>query len=70
MSIKSQRRAANNRATYHQQLINAETSPYARLRRALEWVMGEARAMDRAEVPALVDRICGVARDLNERSRP
>ncbi|MEV1315407.1 hypothetical protein AB0J14_04900 [Micromonospora arborensis] len=70
MSVKSLNRAATNRSTVHSGRVAAATSPYERLRHALEWVMAEARAMDRAEVPAVVDRISGVARDLNERSRP
>lgn len=70
MSIKSQRTKATNRAGFHQAAITAEKSPYAKLRRALEWVMAEARAADRDQIPALTARITGVARELNERSRP
>lgn len=70
MSVKSLRRKAGNRADYHRQLIAAEKSPYAALRRALEWVMAEGRALDRDQIPALTARITGVARELNERSRP
>ncbi len=70
MSVKALNRAATNRATTHSTKIARAVSPYERLRHALEWVMAEARAMPRADVPALADRISGVARELNERSRP
>lgn len=70
MSVKSQRRSAANRAAHNQAQINAQTSPLAALRRALEWVMSEARELDRADVPAVTARITRVARELNERSRP
>jgi hypothetical protein len=70
MSVKSLRTKANNRASFHQAAIDAEKSPYAKLRRALEWVMAEGRALDRDQIPALTARISGVARELNERSRP
>jgi len=70
MSVQSLRRSAANRATANSTKIAAAVSPYERLRHALEWVMAEARSMDRDDVPAVVDRITRVARDLNERSRP
>ncbi len=70
MSVQSLRRSADNRAATHSARVTRAVSPYERLRHALEWVMAEARAMDRADVPALVDRISGVAREVNERSRP
>ena len=70
MSIRSLTRAADNRAAANTSTIARAVSPYERLRHALEWVMAEARAMDRADVPAVVDRITRVARDLNEGSRP
>lgn len=70
MSVKSLARAANNRATKHITEINAQASPYAALRRALEWVMSEARQLDRTEVDTWTDRIAAVAREMNERSRP
>lgn len=70
MSVQSLRRSADNRATANSTKVAAAVSPFERLRHALEWVMAEARAMDRADVPAVVDRISGVARELNERSRP
>lgn len=70
MSIKKLRARADHRAATNRGRIHAATSPYEQLRHALEWVMSEARAADRGDVPPLVDRICGVARDLNERSRP
>ncbi|MEU0078495.1 hypothetical protein ABZY58_11415 [Micromonospora tulbaghiae] len=70
MSVKSMRQAADNRAAHNQAQINAQTSPLAALRRALEWVMSEARSMSPADVPAVTTRITRVARDMNERSRP
>ncbi|WP_433460669.1 hypothetical protein [Micromonospora sp. CA-248212] len=70
MSVRALNRAADNRATANTLKIARAVSPYERLRHALEWVMAEARAMNRDDVPALADRISGVARELNERSRP
>jgi hypothetical protein len=70
MSVRSLNRAATNRAAASSSKIARAMSPYERLRHALESVMAEARAMNRDDVPALVDRISGVARELNERSRP
>lgn len=70
MSVKSLRSAADNRAAANSAKVARAVSPYERLRHALEWVMAEARAMDRGDVPAVVDRITRVARDLNEGSRP
>jgi hypothetical protein len=70
MSVKSLRAAAANRASYHSGSVAAEKSPYARLRRALEWVMAEARAVGRDDVDKITETVTRVARDLNERSRP
>lgn len=70
MSVRSQKRAATNRADHNRRQINAQTSPLAALRRALEWVMSEARELDRQSVPAVTTAITRVAADLNERSRP
>lgn len=70
MSVKSQTRAADNRASANTREIFSQTSPLARLRRAVEWLMSEAKAMDRGDVPDLTERITGIARELNERSRP
>lgn len=70
MSIVGERRAATNRATRHEELILAERSPRASLRRAVEWVMSEARHLETADVIATRDQIRQIAQTLNERSRP
>ncbi len=70
MSTKSLARRAANRAATNTGRITTAVSPYERLRHALEWVMSEARALDRDDVNAVVDEITRVALNLNERSRP
>ncbi|MEU7170280.1 hypothetical protein ABZ949_02165 [Micromonospora tulbaghiae] len=70
MSAKSLTRKATNRADTNTGRIAAAVSPYERLRHALEWVMSEARALNRDDVNAVVDEITRVALNLNERSRP
>jgi Tfp pilus assembly protein PilX len=69
MSVASEVRAASNRRDRHEALIAAERSPRAALRRAVEWVMSEARHMDTADVQTLTGEIADVARLLNGRSR-
>jgi hypothetical protein len=70
MSVKSLRQAANNRLAANTAAVAGQTSDLARLRRAVEWVMSEAKAGDRSELPAITERITGIARELNERRRP
>lgn len=70
MSVKALRRKADNRLEHNLAQIAAQTSDLAKLRRAVEWVMSEARSMPPEQVPGWTERVCALAREMNERSRP
>lgn len=70
MSVRSLRRAADNRAEAAERAINAERSLRAKVRRAVEWVMSESKRLNDHELQQLTEQVKQIARDWNERSRP